>query len=180
MDIGAVAITLLAGAGVGSLVSWAGQFYFRNQDERKRAIILARQAGLMAASLEVMFYFVEEKSQTEFDARRLPALMAFIQSPEFLAVVKPEDLVSAYSALSILEVQHLQYERIYPRFVDLHARAILGHLIEPEDKELERIEAALRQYAKDAREALKNEIRPALSRTVQRLARDKARREIVP
>jgi hypothetical protein len=169
MNAATVAVTLFAGAGVGSAVAWVGQWYFRYRDDRRNGAVLVRQVTLMAASLRVMFHVVHKTSATEFDATLLPSLMAFLRSPEFLTYVRPPEIIHAYSALSVLEVQHLQFERLYPRFVDLHARAILGHLVEPEDKELERIEAALRKYAEEGSAVLDRDVQPGLALIAQRL-----------
>lgn len=169
MDSTNFVAAVLASAAMGSLVTWFGTWFFRDQDERRKSAILGRQAALLAASLEVMFFVVEKQSATEFDAQRLARLMALLNSSEFLGFVKAEELVSVYAALTVIEVEHLQYERIYPRFVDLHARAILGHLVETENKELERIETALRDFAKKAGHILKKDVKPRLGRVVQRL-----------
>ena len=175
MDATTTAVTLFAGAGVGAVITSAAAWMLRDKQERRKGAVLGRQVALLTASLAVMLFIVEEKSQTEFDARLLPELMALLRSPEFLGFVEAKELVDPYSALTVIEVQHLQFERIYPRFVDLHARAILGHLVEPEDAELRRIEVSLRDFAKIAREALDKEVQPGLSRIVHRLeARSKS------
>jgi hypothetical protein len=160
-------VTLLAGAGVGAIVTVVGQWYAKDKAERRRDAITGRQVSMMVATLATMFVVVKE-SATEFDARRLPELMNFIRSPRFLGAVTREELTSL-APLASMEVQHLQFERVYDRLVELHRKALLGPLSPVETGELDTMEMALGSYAKRSWQTLDGEVRPAITRITQRL-----------
>lgn len=169
MDVSAV-FAGLAGAVVGASVTFAGTWLLKDQKRRRKGAVLARQAVLMASSLATMFMIVEEKAATNFDVQRLRDLVHLLSSPDFLEFVSLRELLKAYSALATLEVEQLQYERIYGRFQDLHGGALLGHLSEDEAKELESIEAGLRVFANRASKVLKEEVAPELMALSRRLS----------
>jgi hypothetical protein len=116
-----------------------------------------------------MLYVVEEKSATEFDARRLPELMALLKSPEFLAFVSADEIIGAYAALSDLETKHLQFERVYPRFIDLHVQSLTARISPTDLLELEHMESGLRRFARDGRRVLQEDVTPTLARITHRL-----------
>lgn len=161
-------MSLVASATMGALVTLAGTWLLRDREQRRKEAGLARRAVIMAASLEVMF-MISEQQATNFDVRRLTDLSTFMNSPEFMEATALMDIGRAYGGLAVLEAENLQYERISARFVDLHARAILGHLVESEDEELKRIEVAMRDFAKRGRQTLQKDVRPQLLAASRRL-----------